>query len=115
MKLLVFGTVLMLSIAHAHAHDVDTANGNSLGSCASFGHSIGEAVWSWCANNEPGRMNACKASRRSWIEGMKRDCESVRRKHGCLPDRFDAVTWHVHGTESGRKLRIHRGVYTSCD
>ena len=113
MKLLVFGTVLMLSIAHAH--DVDTANGNSLGGCSSFAHSIGEAVWSWCANNEPKKMNNCKASRRSWIRGMERDCKSLRRTHGCQPDRYDAVTWHVHGTESGQKLRVHHGVYTSCD
>ena len=97
----------------ALAHDVDSASGNSLGSCASFGNSIGQAVWSWCASNDPNNMNKCKAS--ELPNRMESKCESVSRRHGCRSDRYDAVTWHVHGTGSGQTLGIHYGVRTSCD
>ena len=95
------------------AHDVGSASGNSTGSCASFGNSIGEAVWQWCYSNDRKNMNKCKVSERP--KRVERDCESERRKHGCRPDRYDAVSWHVHGTGSGEKLRVHYAVLLSCD
>ena len=110
-----FAFAMAMGAEPALAHDVDSASGNSLGSCASFGNSIAEAVWSWCYSNDRKNMNKCKASERPWVDRMESKCKSVSRKHGCRPDRYDAVTWHVHGTGSGQQLGVHYGVLTSCD
>ena len=78
-----------------------------MGSCAALGDSVAEDVWTWCYRNDQDNMNACKASRRSWVKQMEQNCNNRRRKAGCSPSSYDAVTWHVHGAERGQRLVLH--------
>ena len=94
-------------IGSSHAHPTYEEEYGSMGSCAALGASLAEDVWTWCYRNDKDNMNACKASRRSWVKQMEQNCNNRRRKTGCSPSSYDAVTWHVHGTERGQRLVLH--------
>ena len=98
----------------AQAHPVSAEQYNSMGSCAAFGNSVGEGVWSWCYNNERDNMNGCKASFRSWVRELEQACNGTRREAGCSPSAYDAVQWHIHGTKAGQTIGVQRAV-RSCE
>ena len=110
---LIVGWALMCLSAGAPAHQTTEEEYNNLGGCVSFGISIAESVWMWCANNRRDAMNECKASHRSWVEEVAGTCTQARQLAGCSSDVYDAVEWHSHGEGSGEQLRVHNAVNPS--
>ena len=98
----------------AQAHSVSAEKYNSSGSCAAFGDAVGRGVWNWCYNNEQDNMNGCKASFRAWVGKVERTCAAIRRESGCAPRVYGEVEWHLHGTEAGQTLEVHRAVSRTC-
>lgn len=86
-----------------------------MGSCASFGHSVAEGVWQWCAKNEKKTFDRCRDSFRSWVREVERKCNAERRARRCSPSDYDAAQWHLHGWKRpGQKIQIHYAV-RYCD
>ena len=112
---LVVGWLLACSSPGALAHPTSADEFNSMGSCASFGHSVAEGVWQWCAKNEKKTFDRCRDSFRSWVREVERKCNAERRARRCSPSDHDAAQWHLHGWKRpGRKIQLHYAV-RYCD